>query len=293
MITPWPPEAAFPTITLTGTGITQDAHCNPALEPHLTVHGIDEPTNNSDRRLLVAPMSRLHLQAHHLPNAIQRMVLIESPRGSRATIAHPEEGNSAVGELQVDLIGRYAVRLLAEDALGQPGCSVHDVTIDVRSDTEVHLEMFWETPGGLDSTNHGEEVGSNLDLHVVREKRLNDRPPQDWSIDPANCSVFNPNPDWGEPRVTEDDCRVLRAARDHGGPEIIVLGGTDDRYYDIKITNADERGFGPSFATLYVYIRGERRISMGSPGLEAGATWEALRLHPYLDELQIIDKLVE
>ncbi|MBH23307.1 MAG: hypothetical protein CMH57_02365 [Myxococcales bacterium] len=293
VITPWPADTALPTVTLQGAGIPPRETCNPSITPHLTASEADAPESMSDDRLTVKPMTHVRLDAaalHASGAAIARyhVTLLEAPRGSTATILGSHEAASPNRDVVVDLVGRYTIRLALEDTAGRVTCDTHDVVIDVRPESEMHVELIWETPGAM-----GDAASADLDLHVVREKRAGDRPPDHWSLDPADCSPLNPNLDWGAPRVTADDCRVLRVDQDGSGPEIIDIRSVDDRYYEIEVQGVTDRGFGPSFATLQLYIHGERRVVLGSPGIEAGATWEAVRIRPSLSDLQIIDKLIE
>ena len=126
------------------------------------------------------------------------------------------------------------------------------------------MELLWDTPGDPDQTDVGPEAGSDLDLHFVNADEAHGDANGDGIIDGLfdaqwDTFWFNHSPNWGRvnPSVPDDPSLDLDDT-DGTGPEnlnLMIPGvGTT---YDIFVHYWSDHGFGPSTATVRVYLNGQ------------------------------------
>ncbi|MBU1899701.1 hypothetical protein KKB55_18320 [Myxococcota bacterium] len=136
-----------------------------------------------------------------------RWSVIQAPPGSTAlpvesffNLARPADGGLADDEgtpnafFFVDLAGEYVLELNVVDNLdmiapsatcSQPAALVH---IDARPDSDIHIQLVWDTPDDADQTD---QEGTDIDLHLLHPRGTQ------WQMGPLDCFYANPNPDWG------------------------------------------------------------------------------------------------
>ncbi|MCA9527204.1 MAG: choice-of-anchor D domain-containing protein [Myxococcales bacterium] len=162
----------------------------------------------------------------------------------------------------VDLAGTYVVELRVRDNLGLDSIACDNpavVTIVARPEEAIHVQLVWDTPNDPDQTDAG---GADLDLHLLHPNAEN------WFSAPYDCHYANPVPDWGQLENPADDPSLDIDDINGAGPENVnldlpentdVLGApylVGVHYYNSsdRLTGFD---YGPSFATVRVFINGE------------------------------------
>ena len=139
-----------------------------------------------------------------------------------------------------------------EDAPSDASWDVEpDSEVDTGDDAapDIHVQLIWHTPGDPDETDLD---GSDLDLYLMHSNAADH-----WNASSWVCSRVNPTPDWGEtgarshnPSFEDDDV-------DGEGPENIYLDHAEAGVtYTVGVREFTDRGFGPSTATVRVYLRG-------------------------------------
>ncbi len=164
----------------------------------------------------------------------------------------PDDVTTPTAMLFIDLAGRYVAELRVTDA---EGCeSTIRVLIEAGTLQDIHVQLVWRTPADEDETD-GE--GTDLDLHLLHPNA------DAWFSAPYDCHYANPAPDWGQLENPDDDPTLDVDDADGAGPENINLAGAEDTDllgapYLIGVHyRRDAPNFGPTFATVRVYLRGE------------------------------------
>jgi hypothetical protein len=166
----------------------------------------------------------------------------------------------------VDIAGTYTAELRVTDNLGLDSIACENpavVTIVAQPEEAIHIQLVWRTPNDDDETD-GE--GSDLDLHLLHPSAEN------WGnrqiVDAYDCYYLNPTPDWGQLENAEDDPSLDIDDINGAGPENVSLDNPQDTVvlgapYLVGVYYYSSRGrqtgfdYGPSFARLRIYIRGE------------------------------------
>lgn len=202
-------------------------------------------------------------------------VIISSPEGSLSTPVErffnnqqPANGgeadmlNTPTAQFFVDLAGTYTLELRVRDNLGLGSIECENpavVTIVAQPEEAIHIQLVWSTPTDPDETDGG---GADLDLHLLHPNA------DSWFSSPYDCHYQNPVPDWGQLENPADDPSLDIDDINGGGPENVnldipenteVLGApylVGVHYYSShdRLTQFD---YGPSFATLRIFIDGE------------------------------------
>lgn len=193
---------------------------------------------------------------------------VSQPLESFFNNASPADGGldddtaSPTSQFFVDLAGTYVVELRVRDNLGLDSIACDNpavVTIVAKPDQAVHVQLVWDTPNDPDQTDGG---GADLDLHLVHPSAEN------WFSAPFDCHFANPVPDWGQLENPADDPSLDIDDINGAGPENINLDLPENtnvlgapyligvHYYNSRdrVTGFD---YGPSFATVRVFINGE------------------------------------
>lgn len=145
------------------------------------------------------------------------------------------------------MAGTYTFRLRVWDAAGAVSAVPGQVVVNVcPCNTGLHIELLWSTPGDDDPFDEGPEAGADLDLHVA-------------------------HPDAAAPDT------------DGWGPENLNLGtppGTVEAplTYRIGVHCWDDHGFGPSQATVRVYLYGSLLFEAANVELANHDLWEVATL---------------
>ncbi len=163
---------------------------------------------------------------------------------------------------EVNSAGQYSFTLSVWDEAGVKSCVPAEVEVIVVPDEAIHVELLWHTPNDPDETDQGPEAGSDMDLHFIHDAYANSAPdldkdgkPDGWFDQPFDCFWFNAQPNWGsfDPSI-DDDPGLDRDDTDGAGPENLNLNIPENTTYRIGVHYWSDHEYGPSFATLRIYI---------------------------------------
>lgn len=211
-----------------------------------TVQDTQEPTNN--RTVLVPP----------------GMATVEFTIG-RSIFA----GLNSILVMAVDNNGNAAKALVEIEGTTEPPIPICQY-ISCPFDDDIVVELVWNTPN---DPNQTDTVGADLDLHFRHPNGL-------WQDPVWDCSPSNPNPDW----ATDDDPEMVRADDDGAGPEIVVLKQRENVNYSVGVYYTSDNGFGPSYATVRIYIEGTL-VYESTEMLVTGQFWQVA----YISSAGLID----
>jgi hypothetical protein len=187
---------------------------------------------------------------------------------------------------EVNVAGTYEFQLDVWDQNDQKSLTPAFVTVVVIPDQAIHVELLWTTEGDPNQTDEGPEAGADLDLHfahpfAARQPDVDgDGAPDPWFDIPYDCFWFNAHPNWGSLNPTVDDNPGLdREDSDGAGPENINLNlPEDDTVYRVAVHYWSDHTFGPSLATVRVYVYGELRYEAKDVELKHRDLWEVLSI---------------
>ena len=173
--------------------------------------------------------------------------IIQRPTGSTATLT--PSSNVAEPSLFLDLAGDYVVELKVFDDRGTESCGDQAlVEINATPNEDIHVQLVWDTPGDNDQTDF---LGSDVDLHFLH-------PNGEWNKGPFDIYGLNTTSDWGTPGDVTDDPSLDIDDTDGAGPENINLDNPQDGLtYSVGVYYFSSLGFGPSYATIRIYIGGQ------------------------------------
>lgn len=204
-----------------------------------------------------------------------RWRVMERPQGSAATPFHSTEDTrdrkNATGDIEVDRVGRYDLRLVAKDENG----------LESLDRAESHVQIL---PRDLEVLLRW-DVDTDVDLHVVRPGgAVGDYGTgRVGTSTGSDCASFNRQPDWGQPSVAADDPSLDKDDVSGRGPEIVSLDfPEDDGTYSAFAHYCDSRARRiPVNVVLEVYVRGERVAMVPASGaypLVSGELWQGLQV---------------
>ena len=211
----------------------------------------------------VIPQTLLHLvgsQSYGSYAVAKYAWEVEQPVGSTGVFLPSASAPDPTFEANV--AGSYVFRLKVWDAAGTPACYEASTTVLVTPDEAIHVELLWDTPGDDDQTDEGPEAGADLDLHFLHPFATGldldeDGAPDGWFDQPFDCFWFNPHPNWAAlSPMANDDPGLDRDDTDGAGPENQNLDEPEDGMtYRVGVHYWNDHGFGPSLATVRIYIR--------------------------------------
>ena len=234
----------------------------------------------------VIPQTVLHLhgdQSHAVTGAIANYQwTVEQPSGSSSALIPTATFPNPIFEANV--AGTYTFSLTVRDDAGRVSCLPATATVFVTCNCGLHVELLWTTPGDPDPTDEGPDKGANLDLHVAHPYGAGpdvdgDGVPDPWFDPQWDCYCGNPNPDWGSPDPSApDDPGLDRDDTDGGGPENVNLDVPESDpawpfVYRVGVHYRDDHGFGPSLATVRVYIYSALVFEASDVLLQPGDLW--------------------
>ena len=215
----------------------------------------------------VIPQTVLHMhgdQSYSANGAITTYIWeVEQPGGSVSTFV--PSANFANPIFEANVAGDYIFKLDVIDASGVKSCAPATKKVVVIPDEAIHIELLWTTPNDPDETDEGPDAGTDMDLHFAHPWAAgpdldSDGVPDPWFNIPYDVFWFNREPQWGSLDPSLDDNPGLdRDDTDGAGPENINLnipeGISEIPFiYKVGVHYWDDKGFGPSFATVRVYI---------------------------------------
>ena len=207
-----------------------------------TVQDAGEPTNN--RTVLVPPGE----------------ATIEFTIG-RSIFA----GLNSILVMAVDNNGNAAKALVEIEGTTEPTIPICGY-IPCPFDDDIVVELVWDTPDDPDQTDTGPGAGSDLDLHFRH-------PYGSWQDPVWDCNPSNLTPDWGVSGANDEDPVMLRADNDGAGPEIVVLKQREDVNYSVGIYYTSDNSYGPSWATVRIFIEGTLVYESTDMMLVIGEFW--------------------
>jgi hypothetical protein len=175
----------------------------------------------------------------------------------------------------LDLAGSYVFSLRVYDTHGVESCDPAEVTAIVTPNQHIHVQLVWDTPGDPDPHDTGAGRGTDLDLHFMH-------PNGTWNAAPWDCYWANRNPNWGGPG-DDDDPSLDIDDTDGWGPENINLDNPEGTManpieYKVGVFYFSDHGFGPSDATVRIYLDGLERFSSTFPNLRNRQFWDVARI---------------
>lgn len=180
----------------------------------------------------------------------------------------------------VNVIGDYVFGLRVYNRAGVPSDLV-EKTVHVVAGEGCVVELTWRTPSDPDESDECKDCGSDLDLHVVHPYATgpdldHDGKPDGFCDPKWDCFWANAHPIWvegGDPSL--DQPSLDRDDTNGAGPENFRYPRAEEgKCYKVGVHYWDDHGFGASFATIRVYIEGEKRYERGNVKMLRGDMWE-------------------
>lgn len=181
-----------------------------------------------------------------------------------------------------NVAGPYTFRLTVTDSNGETNCVQTEFHVAVIPDTAIHIELLWSTPGDPDESDTGPGAGADVDLHFVHPSAVGttdvdgDGQNEPWFDEFYDAYWFSTNPNWGSFAPAADDDPYLRDDSDGAGPETLSLNVPENGLsYKIGVHYFDDHQFGPSSATIRVYVFSVLVFQIEGVELVADELWEA------------------
>jgi len=204
---------------------------------------------------------------------------VEQPLGGVATFSPGI--NFETPTFPAAVVGLYRFDLSVFDADGTPACAMASAFFKVVPEASLYVELTWATPGDIDPTDQGAAAGADLDLHLAHPSAAGtdldgDGDPEPWFDPTWDCYWFNGDPDWGPFQPpTDDDPHLIVEDVDGSGPEAIAFDLPEiDATYRLAVHAWSDHGFGPSAATVRIYLLGTLLYESDPIPLETGDLWE-------------------
>ena len=184
---------------------------------------------------------------------------VEQPVGSQSVFVPSHTVPNPTFEANV--AGSYLFVLDVWDGGGVRSCIPAAYEVLVIPCEAIHIELLWNTPEDTDESDTGPEVGSDLDLHFLHPWASGpdldlDGEPDGWFDNLFDCFWHRPHPNWGsyDPAIN-DDPGLDRDDTDGAGPENVNLDIPEENVtYRVGVHYFNDHGYGPSYATVRVYI---------------------------------------
>ncbi len=231
----------------------------------------------------VLPQTVLHLFGNqsHGPAPISGWQWeVEQPVGSASPMLPSLSAPNPVFEANV--AGTYVFTLRVTDETGVSCGPPATFSVLVTPEDGIHVELLWDTAGDLDQSDEGPEAGADLDLHFAHPFAAHADLDDDGLVDPwfdipFDCFWFNTKPNWGvfAPAIS-DDAHLDRDDTDGAGPENVNLEQPEDGLtYRVGVHYWNDHGFGPSDATVRIYIHKQLVFEVVLEDMVVGDLWDA------------------
>lgn len=172
----------------------------------------------------------------------------------------------------LDRAGVYVFELSVFDDQGLQSCSPAKVTVTAVPaggavpDTGIYVVLTWGTFLDPDPTNGN---GTDLDLHFLH-------PDGDWSDATWDLNWSNQTPDWGQPGPDGDPVHSGDVSQGWGPETVTLEQPENDTTYSVGVNYLDANGYGPSDATVRVFVDGEKILKIEEEFMEEGQFWYVL-----------------
>lgn len=213
----------------------------------------------------VVPQTSLQLSAEGLPEgAVGYRWSVIQPEGS-ASVFRPS-AFVLTPSFELNVAGTYTFILEVFDGEGRLVGTAR-YTMVVVPVADLHISLTWHTPNDPDETNTGNEVGSDLDLHVLRTDLGGN-----WfdTVHDTYWDAPSHHDPFGPPRPTLD-----RDDTDGAGPENVNLTSLSGATYAVGVHYWDDHDFGSSFVTIRIYLRGQLVEEWSHVELEPRDLWHS------------------
>ncbi|MGM0558019.1 MAG: PKD domain-containing protein [Myxococcota bacterium] len=172
--------------------------------------------------------------------------LLEKPGDSGATFL--PSPRSIRPTLFLDAPGTYLAELVVVDDEGTQDCAAPGQILMVATRNDIRVELDWRTPGDPDPND---SVGSNVDLHYLH-------PNGRWNEAPWDIWEEHPTDDWSRIQRPDTPPEMQAITRNGPGREVIYHATPEfDLEFSVGVFYVDDRGFGPSFATVRLITDGQ------------------------------------
>lgn len=231
----------------------------------------------------VIPQTKLHLvgsQSYGAGASISKFEWsAQQPAGSQSVFLPSAAAPDPT--FTVNVAGPYHFELRVWDGNGQESCVRATALVFVNPDEAIHVELLWHTPSDPDETDSGPEAGADLDLHFLHpfatgEDVDGDGTPDGWFDQPFDAFWFNAHPNWGSLDPSVDDNPGLDLDDvDGAGPENVNLNIPEDGHvYKVGVHYWNDHGYGPSLATVRIYIYSSLVFEVSDVELVQSDMWE-------------------
>ena len=174
------------------------------------------------------------------------------------------------------VVGTYTFCLDVIDETGLNTCVKTCEQVNVVPSDALHVQLLWHTPADKDEGDSGPNTGADLDLHVATSKADGldldcDGEPDPWFGANVDCFWFTPQLAWGPLYSDLGDATMSLDDTDGAGPEnfdsekpLGTMGAPHS--YALGVHSWNDHGFGPSVATVSVFVHGD--LVYQTPGVE-------------------------
>jgi hypothetical protein len=264
-----------PELELELVGRGSDGEC-PVAVAEGTIRGV---SSRPATQLSAVPLQYIILDASRSYDPDGSVVsyeweVLERPQGTIVQLGPTQEDpgntNQARREFRLFTAGVYKIGLFVIDNEGFRSCEQAVVTIAAIPNQSVHIELTWTNP---EDPNEGDDVGSDLDLHLVKMG------PGRWFEAPFDIYFANPNRS-GEPIWNPEDPSLDIDVTTGAGPENITMDNPADcQWYAVGVHYFREM-FGTAFATIRIYINSNLVYErLFQPMSRGGQFWDVARIH--------------
>lgn len=252
-------------VAVTGEGVDAASLC-PIPVVEAGVDGELNPVSTQSHTVgTLVTLSAAMSQAQNGEIATYEWTVVDRPETSASMLSAPDADTTT---LELDVIGDYSVDLNVIDSEGREACVVARATLTAVAEgtARFRIVLTWDTPADPDQTDAN---GTDMDLHYLN-------PMGEWNVAPGDIYWLNPTADWAgeDPLLDIDDT-------DGAGPEVILHNAPrTDVDYRIGTYYYEDRSFGPSYATLQVFVNGAltfEAVDVFMPN--TGAFWGPLQLN--------------
>lgn len=224
----------------------REPHC---ADPWVSSPGLDNETTS----LQALPGSTIQLggpQQAQDDNVIYQWRFIEFPYAESIPALEPQLITHANGtaDFKAETLGRYVIEFSVEDTEGSVLCMPSTAEVQIATEDQIYVELVWDTPGKTDgNASHAPD----LELHYKHPNGI-------WAdVDPPlDIFWYVPTADWGLPGDPSDDPVMRRFVENGPGPEAIYHTKPAPLVYSVGVYSYDDKGYGPSYATVRVYLDG-------------------------------------